>query len=335
MPQLNTRCISASATLPARCSQSKIGGTRPGAAVDPRAESIGEHPMRVLDEPAARDVRHALDVELAQERQHGLHVDARRLEQRVAERAVGRQPGHGRAQVRARNLEDLRTSEKPFECGPARREAEEHVAGSDAPAVDRVRLLDDADREAREVVLARRGNAFGCSAVSPPISAQPACSQPAAMPFHDVGGDRDVEALADEVVEEEQRLGALHEDVVDAHRDEVDADRVVPRERERELELRADAVGAGDEHRLAIALAAARRARRSRRCRPAPRGAACARANGLIRSTSASPASMSTPASRYDSGRVGAEAEELIGRRRVREGGSSALSKAGGADGAG
>ena len=70
----------------------------------------------------------------------------------------------------------------------------------------------------------------------------------------DIRGDGDVETLADVIVEEEQRLGALHENVVDAHRDEVDADRVVARERERELELGPDAVGARDEHRLAIAL---------------------------------------------------------------------------------
>ncbi len=49
-----------------------------------------------------------------------------------------------------------------------------------------------------------------------------------------VGRDVDVELAAGEVVEEEQRLGALHEDVVDAHRDEVDADGVVPAEREGE-----------------------------------------------------------------------------------------------------
>ena len=67
----------------------------------------------------------------------------------------------------------------------------------------------------------------GISAVSPPISAQPACSQPAAMPLTTVGGDVDVELAAGEVVEEEERLGALHEDVVDAHRHEIDADRVV------------------------------------------------------------------------------------------------------------
>ena len=95
----------------------------------------------------------------------------------------------------------------------------------------------------------------GISAVSPPISAQPACSQPRGDALDHRGRDVDVELAAREVVEEEQRLGALHEDVVDAHRDEVDADRVVAVERERELELGADAVGAGDQHRLAEALA--------------------------------------------------------------------------------
>ena len=67
----------------------------------------------------------------------------------------------------------------------------------------------------------------GISAVSPPISAQPACSQPAAMPLTTSAATGDVELAAGEVVEEEQRLGALHEDVVDAHRHQVDADRVV------------------------------------------------------------------------------------------------------------
>ena len=67
----------------------------------------------------------------------------------------------------------------------------------------------------------------GISAVSPPISAQPASLQP----FGDAGDDRralvGVELSRREIVEEEQRLGALHDEVVDAHGDEVDADRVV------------------------------------------------------------------------------------------------------------
>jgi len=70
----------------------------------------------------------------------------------------------------------------------------------------------------------------------------------------DFGGDRDVEPLADVVVEEEQRLRALDQDVVDAHRDEIDADGVVPVQRERELQLGADAVGARHQHGLPVAL---------------------------------------------------------------------------------
>src|SRR5690606_28834993 len=55
-----------------------------------------------------------------------------------------------------------------------------------------------------------------------------------------------------EVVQEEQRLGALHQHIVDAHGDQVDADAVVPVQLLRQLELGADAVGAADQHRLAV-----------------------------------------------------------------------------------
>ena len=92
----------------------------------------------------------------------------------------------------------------------------------------------------------------GISAVSPPISAQPASSQPLGDAADDGDGGVDVELAGGEVVEEEQRLGALHEHVVDAHRDQVDADRVVAVELLGELELGADAVGARDQHRLAV-----------------------------------------------------------------------------------
>src|SRR5258708_5336777 len=67
----------------------------------------------------------------------------------------------------------------------------------------------------------------------------------------DFGGDRDVELAAGEIVEKEERFRALREDVVDAHRHEVDADRVVHPELERELQLGSDAVGARHQHRFA------------------------------------------------------------------------------------
>ena len=55
-----------------------------------------------------------------------------------------------------------------------------------------------------------------------------------------------------EVIEEEERLGAQHGDVVDAMVDQVLADGVVAVHREGELELGADAIHAGDQHRLAV-----------------------------------------------------------------------------------
>ncbi len=98
------------------------------------------------------------------------------------------------------------------------------------------------------------GYMLGISAVSPPISAQPASSQPRAMPF-DHGRRRiHIEPAAGEVIEEEQRLGTLYQDVIDAHRHQVLADRVVAVPLEGQLELGADAVGARHQHRFAIFL---------------------------------------------------------------------------------
>ena len=56
------------------------------------------------------------------------------------------------------------------------------------------------------------------------------------------------------VVEKEERLGALHHDVVRAHRHQVDADRVMASGLDREPELRADAVRARHHDRPAKTL---------------------------------------------------------------------------------
>ena len=78
-----------------------------------------------------------------------------------------------------------------------------------------------------------------------------------AAPFgdagHDLLDDGRVEPADADVVEEEQRIGALHGDVVDAHGDEVDADGVEATGGLRHLQLRADAVGRADQDRLAVA----------------------------------------------------------------------------------
>ena len=66
-------------------------------------------------------------------------------------------------------------------------------------------------------------------------------------------GDVHAQLAGGVVVEEEQRLGALDHDVVGAHGDEVDADRVVAAGVDREPQLGADAVRAGHEHRALVA----------------------------------------------------------------------------------
>ena len=100
------------------------------------------------------------------------------------------------------------------------------------------------------------------------------------------------------VVEEEQGLGALHGDIVDAHGDEVDADAVVAAGVDGEAQLGAHAIRAGHQHRFAVALRQADQ--RAKAADPGKhlRAHACGVTMGLMRSTSASPASMSTPASR-------------------------------------
>ena len=93
----------------------------------------------------------------------------------------------------------------------------------------------------------------GISAVSPPISAQPARRQPSAIDATTAAATCLVELPGRVIIEEEQRLGALDDEVVGAHRDEVDADAVVTPGFDRELELGADAIVGGDEQRVGIA----------------------------------------------------------------------------------
>ena len=109
--------------------------------------------------------------------------------------------------------------------------------------------LDRADGKAGEIVVARR--------IDPRHLGGLAADQRAARllaAFGDAAdhrlGHAEIELAGGEIVEKEQRLGALHDDVVDVHGDEVDADAVMNAGLDGELELGADAVGGGDQHRV-------------------------------------------------------------------------------------
>ena len=128
-------------------------------------------------------------------------------------------------------------------------EPEHHVARRDA-ARQHLAALDRADREAREVVVARlveAGHFGGLAADQGAIRLAAGRGDP----LHDLGADLRRELAAGEIIEKEQRLAALHHDVVDRHRDQVDADRGVPPDLDRDHQLGADAVGSGDQDRVA------------------------------------------------------------------------------------
>src|SRR5205809_5501391 len=96
--------------------------------------------------------------------------------------------------------------------------------------------LDRADAETGEVIIAAAVHArhFGGFATD-----QRATGLTAALGDRgdDLRSDRVVELSRRVIIEEEQRLGALDDQIVSAHRDEVDADASVLAELDRQLEL--------------------------------------------------------------------------------------------------
>src|SRR5690606_32921089 len=81
---------------------------------------------------------------------------------------------------------------------------------------------------------------------------QRATGNPAALgnAVDDGGALLDVELAGGKIVEEEQGLGALYDDVVDAHRHQVLPDSAVIAGVDGNLELGADAVIGGNQHRI-------------------------------------------------------------------------------------
>ena len=135
---------------------------------------------------------------------------------------------------------------------PGRRQPHDRVAGTDRRPVDDVGALDDADAATRQVE--------GIDLHQPGVLGGLAADQRAAGIA--TAGRHRTDQLRDplghdpadrDVIEERERLRAAADDVVGAHRDEVDADRVEAPERGGDRRLRADAVGRRHEQRLAVA----------------------------------------------------------------------------------
>eukprot|EP01092_Planopodium_desertum_P014841 TRINITY_DN7609_c0_g4_i2.p2 TRINITY_DN7609_c0_g4~~TRINITY_DN7609_c0_g4_i2.p2 ORF type:complete len:374 (-),score=160.05 TRINITY_DN7609_c0_g4_i2:543-1664(-) len=222
----------------------------PRRGLDVQAEAFGHHADDVLGEAATSDVGHAVDgiAMRLQQRQDRLDVQAGGGHQRIDQLDPAFQFQLGRAAGAVVDAADQRIA---VGVRAGRSDADQHVAGGDMGAVLQLALFDGRDGEAGQVVLARRvhvGHLGGFAADQGAAGLGAAIGDAA----HDGGGGVDVQLAGGEVVQEEQRLGALHQHVVHAHGDQVDADRIVAVQLVGQLQLGADAVGARHQHRLAV-----------------------------------------------------------------------------------
>ena len=123
------------------------------------------------------------------------------------------------------------------------------VAGADGFAGQQVSPFDGAHGKSGEVEIA-----FGVEAGHLGRLAADQGAAGLAAAFGDPGDDLravgDVQFSGGVVIEKEKRLGALHDDVVDAHGDQIDADGVEHPSADRQFQLGADAVGAGHQNRV-------------------------------------------------------------------------------------
>ena len=208
---------------------------------------LWQHAWDVVGEAAAGDMREPLDGPgLADRAQAGFHVEPRRRQQRAAQR-------HDRRERRrcveddARLRHDLADQREAVGVHPRRGQSDHRVAHGNISARQQRAALGRSDRKAREVVIAvlvesRHLGGFAAD--------QGATGFPA--PLGDAGHNRRsrfrIELAAGKIVEEEQRFRALHHEVVDRHRHQVDADAAMQAGLDRDLDLGADAVGRRHQH---------------------------------------------------------------------------------------
>ncbi len=151
------------------------------------------------------------------------------------------------SQARPQSRTILRTSEKPLEWTPEEATPRTRSPSAMSSLWKESAALRRAHAKAGEIVVFLRVHArhFG----------RLAADQRGARLAAAFGDARDhargrfrIELSAGEIVEKEERLGALDHDIVHAHRHKIDADRVVTARFDGDFQLGADAVIGRDEH---------------------------------------------------------------------------------------
>ena len=181
--------------------------------------------------------------------QHVLHIQAGRLHQGLFEGLAIQ--GGGR--VCTGTLDALAHQAEAIAVHAAAGQAQHHVAGFHVSAGQDFGFLDGADGKASQVVFAGGVHAGHLGRFAAYQGAAGQLAAPGNAADHGRSGVH-IQLAAGKVVQEEQRLCALHQHVVDAHGHQVYAHGVVHIPFKGQLELGAHAVGAAHQHWLLVAL---------------------------------------------------------------------------------
>ena len=212
----------------------------PRIGIDHAVSAFRQHARDILQQAAAGNMCERIDQPGAHHRQQAGNIDAGGGHQRVDQQHIGIEQG------RAVQLPALIRSQPPHEretvgMHAAGSEAQQHVAGRNLIARKLFAAFHRAHAEARQIVVARRIHAghFRRFAADQRASGNFAAFRDTR---DDIFGHAGVQFAGGEIIEEEQWFCALHDQIIGAHRNQVDSDRVVPPRIDRQLQLGAHAV---------------------------------------------------------------------------------------------
>ena len=221
----------------------------PGAFLDVEALPGQEDTGYVLIKTTSGDVRHAVNVHLADDLQNGLHVDFCRREKNFAQSLFGIQLRVYLMQIQIRVLHYFAHERKAVGVYAGGSDTDQHIAHFDFGAIDEFGLFYDSGRIARDVVFTvgihtRHFCRFASYKGTTGLAASFRYTADNRLDLR-----RDVMSHC-HVVQEDERFGSLRQNIVHAHRHGVNTDGVVFVHRKSDLQFGTNAVGSADQNRF-------------------------------------------------------------------------------------
>ena len=192
---------------------------------------------------------YAMHFDVSDQVEHARYIDACRFEQRIAKGAITEVP----IEAGTAQFHHLPYQRVAVRVQAARSEADHCVTGDDPASVDDAVAFDDPYAEPGEIVVAFRVHPRHLGAL-PPHQGRTGDAAAFRDSANDFGGNVLVDARGSEVVQEEERFRSRAQDVVHAHRHQVDSCAVVAAVLDRDRELGAHPVRTRYQHRASIPL---------------------------------------------------------------------------------